>query len=401
MGVLTTIFLSLWVILWNISLGSIGTLQKGSIESYRVTKSELRALRSLRSAPLDGLATLEEHGYRNGSIALLFTASSALLPEKIWKEFLSGARSSDEYVVYIHVDSRCEQRFPVGSCTFGPDSIFYGREVRDYEGAVLRIPTPRFSFNIVLAMKLLLREAYTQRPDAERFVFLSDSSVPLWPFETVRSALLAQPSMISVADEPAQKCYNMRYEILTPGFKDAIPREFIRCTSQWHGLTRRDASVVLADEVVQAAFLLHECPTLTSTCRANRDSKKKIIVPDESYFGIVLTRDANLSGRELVYASVCLGTHWIKFGKFGGHASDFEPEQVHEVRSDACGEPFNRHGGQQLSSEPLIVAPLCHLFARKFLMDEFGEREAAFVKMMKSWGGETSQLVYPVPCMLH
>ena len=133
---------------------------------------------------------------RVAKVAFLFFLTHASLPEALWARFFKGAPRA-QYTLYTHVNPMCEALSKPNprNCSFGAGSLFAESAATDARGEPLAIRTARFSFSLVEVERGLLAAAL-RNPHNAAFVLLSETSVPLWPFQTMRRAVLLQPAMV-------------------------------------------------------------------------------------------------------------------------------------------------------------------------------------------------------------
>lgn len=136
--------------------------------------------------------------------------------EGYWKDFLRG--HEDKYSVYVHAKQ-----------TVPSDSFF-----KPYEMS-LKVPTTwANTMNMQVAV---LREAL-KNPDNGKFIFVSESTLPLQNFDTVYATVTAtEKSMFTYFPNP----YKGRRSL------DRIPKEFRYGNPQWVVLNRKHAELMVAD----------------------------------------------------------------------------------------------------------------------------------------------------------
>jgi hypothetical protein len=172
-------------------------------------------------------------------IALLFLTKNKHSQEKIWDKFLKG--NEDKYDVFTHVAEK-------GSKT----SSFLN-------GTVVRNVRTEWG-HLINAYHILLETAYKESKDAIRFVYLSDSCVPLMSGEKAYEQLIKFPSKTFYEnphlDEDAKRYFkksnldgkanNLRFE------KVGILEKHFFKHSGWFALCKKDAKTLLEN---RSAFL--------------------------------------------------------------------------------------------------------------------------------------------------
>ncbi|KAG6392492.1 hypothetical protein SASPL_146714 [Salvia splendens] len=128
--------------------------------------------------------------------------------------------------------------------------------------------------SMIQAERILLRSALTD-PFNERFLFLSDSCIPLYNFSYTYDYLVSSPNSFvdSFADKKESR-YNLK-------MYPVISVDDWRKGSQWVVLTRNHAKVVVEDKTVFSIFQLQ--------CKPAGTSAEHDCVPDEHYVQTLLT----------------------------------------------------------------------------------------------------------------
>lgn len=176
------------------------------------------------------------------TVALLFMVYDHIDHEAIWDQWLSG--HADKFHVFVH--SKHPVRIGLKSV---PVTV------------VPSIPTEWGKFSLVEAQVQLLHHAL-DRHSTMKFVFLSNSCIPVKSAEYVYEELIATyPSNILLSN-PAQVF--PRYEAVK------LPKEHIVKHSQWTILNRPHASYIV----------MH--------LNTMRDAYADVIIPDESAFGTII-----------------------------------------------------------------------------------------------------------------
>lgn len=397
--------------------------------------------RAIEAVRADGgwLASQASPGAR---VALLFLLSAPSVHERVWATFIAAAEPGS-FTIYAHLNpATCPvvreggTVSGVGSddgggdgapgapdaggsvCVVPSGSVLAGRLLRDgATGALVRVPHTRMSWGIIAAERALLAAALRDEAN-ERFVFLSETSVPLWPARLTREMLLVQPAMVAAHHEPKSKSRGptrLAYKHATRFFHEVIPRAAYGKGSQWVSLSRVEACLAAADGAVSRAFALNcaarKCNPSPGVENFTKDvlGKGARMVPDEVYFPTLM----RAWGRR--DHSVCHGTHFVTVAKnHGGHAHDLSgkraltAEVIREIRQQAtCGDPAGLHesamGQTNWSAFGLGTAtrfnhsrPVCFLFARKLPLSE----EGAYMALEGVWNREPSGLAAPgEPCL--
>ena len=107
-------------------------------------------------------------------IAFLFLTISSAYHEQLWSDFFSG--HDDQYTIYVHAKNDIPE-----------SSLLYPYRIAD--------TLPTSWSNTMRAQIALLKEALKD-PDNDKFVFVSESTIPLATFETVHQRLTCTPLSI-------------------------------------------------------------------------------------------------------------------------------------------------------------------------------------------------------------
>ncbi len=108
-------------------------------------------------------------------IAFLFLTRGHVPFEQVWKEFFAFRVNSDEYTIYVH---------PRRGFRFHNSSFFYGREIKN------TVQTTYLQASVQMAEKELLKSALEDKDNAY-FCLVSESCIPLHPFQAMKHALIA------------------------------------------------------------------------------------------------------------------------------------------------------------------------------------------------------------------
>lgn len=149
-------------------------------------------------------------------IAFLFLIISEIYHEKCWMDFFKG--HDELFSIYIHSKNPMSETSP-----------FKGYEIKQ------KIATSWS--NTMDAQVELLREALKDKENY-KFIFISESTIPLQPFVTAYRDLVSTPlSQFSIEKE------NSRNRKFWP-----IPSSKIYKNSQWVVLNRKHAELVVSDD---------------------------------------------------------------------------------------------------------------------------------------------------------
>lgn len=188
---------------------------------------------------------------------------------------------------------------------------------------------------MVDAMRRLLAAALEDAGNT-RFVFLSESCIPIWDFDfTQRYLMRTHKSFVrGAAPRGAASRWTSKYLPL-------VPRERWRKGSKWVALTRRAAAVVVKDKEYYPLF--RKLCTYTAYC-----------YPEEHYLQTLL--HARL-GDEMENRSVT----WVDWSRGGRSSLTFSKQDVGE-------DTVERVRGKE-NCELKGRKAHCYLFARKFKND--------------------------------
>ncbi len=158
-------------------------------------------------------------------VALLFLTRNNVHHPDIWEEFFAG-EVGDRCVVRIHPK---------------PDAV--GRIHPAWKPFLVANPveTVHGEISLVTAMNRLLLSAL-EDSSVERFVLLSESTIPLRRFDEVYDRLVAEPRS-QFWYSPDEQCWPRCEPLL-----EHLPRPAIKKTHQWAILNRRHAEAVVACE---------------------------------------------------------------------------------------------------------------------------------------------------------
>lgn len=157
-------------------------------------------------------------------IAFLFLTITHVYHEEYWKDFLRN--HEDHYSIYVH--SKKEM----------PDHSYF----KPYE---MRLRVPTTWANTMKAQVAVLQEALKD-PDNQKFIFVSESTIPLQDFDTIYERVMATDKSIffyriNPYQDPESPFYNSRN-------LNKIAKEFRYKNAQWVVLNREHASLMTQDK---------------------------------------------------------------------------------------------------------------------------------------------------------
>ncbi|XP_011622081.1 uncharacterized protein LOC18430789 isoform X1 [Amborella trichopoda] len=294
--------------------------------------------------------------FQKPKIAFLFIARNRLPVDLIWDAFFQGAKEP-AFSIYIHsrpgfVFNKVTTRCP----------LFYGCQLND------SIQVDWGESSMIEAERILLRNALKDSLN-ERFVFLSDSCIPLYNFSYTYDYIMSSSnSFVDSFADTKEGRYNPKMDPL-------IPVVSWRKGSQWAVLTRKHAKVVAEDDTVISVFHQHckrrSLPEFWRDHSLPTDaSKEHNCIPDEHYVQTLLALkglEAELTRRPLTH------TVWDMSSKDherrGWHPvtykhSDATPQLIHDIKS-IDNIHYETEYRKEWCTNKGMSAP-CFLFARKF-----------------------------------
>ncbi|DBB02673.1 TPA: hypothetical protein ACH3X3_011637 [Trebouxia sp. C0006] len=361
-------------------------------------------------------------------IALLFLARDALPHQELWKTWLGSAaglvntkcvkglpcqnfgssywqtlqevcgdtqhNSNLTVLDRQHMFSVYVHNWP-NSTAFDPDSVFYNQEVPN------RVETEWGGHSLAEASKRLLRTALRD-PMNQRFVLISEDSIPLYPPATIyQQLMLEDKSRINACKLMFWRRQMNRYH-KHPGFgNEGITPDLWRKHWQWFALIRKHAQVVADDKTIIDIFAKY--------CYTFREGRKEQeCFSDEHYISTLLAMHG------LDHETDCLGVNmhadWAH--KNGSHPKAYTQEEttpgllsslrlpLHGCNYDAAIDSSNhvfKHMNA-LSERDCIGDPQppvqwlgyqCPMFARKFpsdtmstALDVFMEQDSHGVQLL-------------------
>ena len=203
------------------SLGLIGQiivpLETQSTQSPLESRSETTEY-SASSKPDNGTAKERAPlAINNGKIAFLFLTIAEINHEQPWIDFLNGY--GDYFSIYIHSKNN-----------FNPQSTFKRYEIP------AKIPT---RWDLTMGAQIeLLREALND-PQNQKFIFLSESTIPLQSFSTVYAEVMSHGKSIISYKPNTNRGRNRQWE--------KIREDRVYKNSQWIVLNRKHATMMVED----------------------------------------------------------------------------------------------------------------------------------------------------------
>ncbi|XP_078429180.1 core-2/I-branching beta-1,6-N-acetylglucosaminyltransferase family protein [Wolffia australiana] len=241
-------------------------------------------------------------------IAFLFIARNRLPLDDVWAVFFKGDKEG-RFSVFVH--SRPGFSFNPATTR---SAFFYGHQVND------SVQVDWGQASMIQAERILLKNAL-EDVDNKRFVFISDSCIPLYNFSYVYDYIMSSPkSFVDSFADTKESRYNPKMHPIIPVFN-------WRKGSQWVVLIRKHAKLVLRDETLFPVFQQH--------CRRKplpefwRDhplvpdaSKLHNCIPDEHYVQTLLAQqglEGEITRRSLTHTS------WAAPGHRGQERHNWHP----------------------------------------------------------------------------
>ncbi|GBG67938.1 hypothetical protein CBR_g1057 [Chara braunii] len=279
-------------------------------------------------------------------VALLFLTEGPLGPAPVWENYLRGYE--DLYSIYVHQMPRFE--FPQN------DSKLFARRVIQSENVEWG------RMDVVDAQRRLLANAI-MNPLNQRFIFLSDSCVPVTDFLFMYHYLIDTcDSFVESAQARGQAQAGEQYDAKG---KPIVKREGVQFRSQWFTLTRKHAALIVQDRTYYPAFAWNCVGVAERTdgfcvpgfSRWCRRETRVICDRHEQYIQTVIR---NLASHELNQRSVMWAS---QEGSWDAHAVSWTAEKLRANGSllESIREQKNcLWNGQEKE---------CFLFAHKFTSD--------------------------------
>ncbi|KAL6520224.1 Glycosyltransferase bc10 [Orobanche minor] len=225
-------------------------------------------------------------------IAFLFIARNRIPLDIVWDVFFQGD-ADNRFSIYVH----SRPGFLLTTATTR-SAFFLNRQINN------SIQVDWGEASMILAERILLQNALMD-PFNERFIFLSDSCIPLYNFSyTYDYITSASSSFVDSFADRKESRYN-------PKMHPVIPVDNWRKGSQWVVLTRKHAGIVVEDEIVFPMFRLHcKKKSLPEFWRdrpfPSDASKEHNCIPDEHYVQTLLTQkglEREITRRSLTHSS--------------------------------------------------------------------------------------------------
>ncbi|XP_051141383.1 glycosyltransferase BC10-like [Andrographis paniculata] len=225
-------------------------------------------------------------------IAFLFIARNRIPLDMVWDVFFQGD-TENRFSIYVH----SRPGFLLTQATTRSE-FFLNCQINN------SIQVEWGEASMIKAERILLQHALMD-PFNSRFVFVSDSCIPLYNFSYTYDYIMSTSS--SFVDSFADK-KESRYN---PRMHPTIPVENWRKGSQWVVLTRKHARIVVEDESVFPMFQLHckrkSLPEFWRDRPIPADtSKEHNCIPDEHYVQTLLAQkgvEGEITRRSLTHSS--------------------------------------------------------------------------------------------------
>ncbi|KAL7140767.1 hypothetical protein ABFS83_08G008800 [Erythranthe nasuta] len=225
-------------------------------------------------------------------IAFLFIARNRIPLDMVWDVFFQGD-AENRFSIYVH----SRPGFLLNTATTR-STFFLNRQIND------SIQVEWGEASMIQAERILLQHALMD-PFNERFLFLSDSCIPLYNFSyTYDYIMSASTSFVDSFADSKESRYN-------PRMHPVIHVDNWRKGSQWVILTRKHAAIVVEDETIFPTFQLHckrkSLPEFWRDRPLPADgSKEHNCIPDEHYVQTLLSQkglNEEITRRSLTHSS--------------------------------------------------------------------------------------------------
>eukprot|EP00252_Welwitschia_mirabilis_P017329 TRINITY_DN38400_c0_g1_i1.p1 TRINITY_DN38400_c0_g1~~TRINITY_DN38400_c0_g1_i1.p1 ORF type:complete len:361 (-),score=35.63 TRINITY_DN38400_c0_g1_i1:398-1480(-) len=290
-------------------------------------------------------------------IAFLFIARNRIPLDFVWQHFFQKADKA-KFSIYIHPRPGFMYNKATTSCTH-----FYGRQLSN------SVQVDWGEASMLQAERTLLREALKD-PTNQRFLFVSDSCVPLYNFSYIYGYIMSSPkSFVDSFSDTKEGRYN-------PKMSNVIPVQKWRKGSQWAVLTRKHAEIVASDEIVLREFELHckrkPLPEFWRQEHMTADtSKLHNCIPDEHYVQTLLAMnnlEEEISRRTLTYTLWNTGSGALR-ERQGWHPMTFKhadatPDLIRSIKGIDHVYYETEYRTEWCSHDGKFIP--CFLFARKF-----------------------------------
>ena len=258
-------------------------------------------------------------------LAFLFMSRNHMPLEDLWREFFHWKTNSSHYTIYIHTHS---------AFTFPASSFFHGRQLEKMENVGWG------NMGQVRGIKRLVRAALLDPLNAW-FLMLSESCIPLHPFQTFRDKLLGfNKSIVNACDFGANQMET--HTRWRPGLDEVgLNKSSWRKSGTWFGLVRRHA-VIFVNEI------------------ATEKGWEKVLCCDEHYLPTTLAHYG--LDNETTCSDGFVHVHWRN--NVDSHPWTYTGEELTPELFRHLNEPISDHMGFGLQCSG--VPGLCHFTARKF-----------------------------------
>lgn len=290
-------------------------------------------------------------------IAFLFIARNRLPLDMVWDAFFQGEKEG-RFSIYVH--SRPGFFFNKATTQ---SAYFYGRQVNN------SIQVDWGEASMIQAERILLRNALKDSFN-KRFVFLSDSCIPLYNFSYTYGYIMStSTSFIDSFADTKEGRYN-------PKMYPVIPVHNWRKGSQWAVLIEEHAVIMVNDDTVFPEFQKHcrrrSLPEFWRDHPLPSDaSKEHNCIPDEHYLQTLIAQnglEGEITRRTLTHSSWDLSSSKDRERR-GWHPvtyklSDATPMLIKSIKNidNVYYETEYRREWCRSKGKP---SP-CFLFARKF-----------------------------------
>lgn len=241
---------------------------------------------------IKALALFSPRSVQKPKIAFLFIARNRLQLDMVWDAFFQGDKEN-KFSIFVH--SRPGFLFNKATTR---STYFLNRQVND------SIQVDWGEASMLEAERILLKHALSD-PFNDRFLFLSDSCIPLYNFSYTYDYIMSTPtSFVDSFADTKEGRYN-------PKMHPMIPIHNWRKGSQWVVLTRKHAEIVVKDDTVYPMFQLHckrrALPEFWRDRPLPADaSKEHNCIPDEHYVQTLLAQEGlegEITRRTLTHTS--------------------------------------------------------------------------------------------------
>ncbi|XP_077253562.1 core-2/I-branching beta-1,6-N-acetylglucosaminyltransferase family protein [Tasmannia lanceolata] len=290
-------------------------------------------------------------------IVFLFIARNRIALDMVWDAFFQGD-TERKFSIFVH----SRPGFLLNQASTG-SAFFYGRQLND------SIQVDWGQSSMIQAERILLKNALADRFN-ERFVFVSDSCVPLYNFSYTYDYIMStSTSFVDSFADTKQGRYN-------PKMNPVVPVHNWRKGSQWAVLVRKHAEVVAKDDTVYPMFQQHcrrrSLPEFWRDRPLPADvSKEHNCIPDEHYVQTLIAQrglEGEITRRTLTHTSWDLSSSKDRERR-GWHPvtyklSDATPMLIKSIK-DIDNVYYETEYRREWCSSKGKPSP-CFLFARKF-----------------------------------